>query len=83
MKWKNVWMLKVRGCLDLREESISSDDCSELGPQNFDCDMSIVLDVVCEIDSRHSARAKLSLDSIPFTDCGGQSRGNRCVVWRL
>jgi hypothetical protein len=57
-------MLKVRSSLDLSEEAISADHGSKLRSQDFHRDLSIVLDILREIDCRHSSCAQLALDTI-------------------
>ncbi len=45
----------------------------ELRSQNFHCDKAIVLDVLREVNGRHSARAELSLDAVAIRKCSGES----------
>ncbi len=58
-------MLQVRCDLNLAQESFSTQHRTELGLQDFYCDIAIVLDVVSQIDRGHATDAQLSLDVIP------------------
>jgi hypothetical protein len=63
----------IRRRLNLGEKSFCADDSRELGSQNFYCDKAIVLDVLREVNGRHSARAELSLDAVAIRKCSGES----------
>lgn len=57
-------MLKVRGGLDLGEESVGPDDSGELRFENLDRDLPLVLQVIGQVDRGHSAFAEFALQSV-------------------
>ncbi len=65
-------MIEAGGDLDFREEAFGTERGGELGPQDLDGDVAIVLEVLREIDRGHAARAELPLDAVAV----GQSRGD-------
>ena len=50
--------------LHFREEALGAERGGELGAQDLDGDVAIVLEVVREIDGGHAARAELALDAV-------------------
>jgi hypothetical protein len=71
---KDVGMLEARGCLDLDHEAFSAEDGCELGFQNFDGDLALVLEVVGEVDGSHSALAELADDAVAPLERRRQTR---------
>ena len=61
---EDVGMLQRRDRLDLAQEPRGADDRGELGLQDLDGDLAVVLQVLREIDGGHPARAELALDAI-------------------
>ncbi len=57
-------MLKVGGGLDLGEEPLGPNDSSQLGLQNLQRDLPLVLQVIRQVDRRHAALAQLALDGV-------------------
>jgi hypothetical protein len=63
-------VLQVGRRLDLGEEPLSADDRRELGLEHLERDASLVLQIVSEIDRRHTPFAELTLDAIAtFQGC--------------
>ena len=58
---QDVWMLQVRGRLDLGQEPIGSDHRRELGTEQLERHLAIVLRVVREVNDGHSTGAKFAL----------------------
>ena len=61
---EDVRMLQGRDRLDLAQEPLGTDDRGELGLQDLDGDLAVVLEILREIDGGHAARAELALDAI-------------------
>jgi hypothetical protein len=70
-----VRMLQVRRRADLGEETLGADYGRELRSQDFERDFTIVLQVLREIDGRHSARAELALDAVTVSNSRGKAFG--------
>lgn len=52
---------------------VGADHRRELGSQDFHRNFAVVLDVLREVDRRHSARAELALDSVTVGERGGKT----------
>ena len=57
-------MLQVRRRLDLSEEPLRSDHCCEFRLQHLQRHLTLVLDVVREIDRSHPALTEFTLDAV-------------------
>src|SRR5487761_2103158 len=64
-------MLQVGRGLDLGQEALAADHGRELGAQDLQRDLAVVLEIVGEINGRHAARAELALEAV----AGGEGRG--------
>ncbi len=64
---QNVGVLERRGDLDLAEEPLAAQDGGQLGLQQLDGDVAVVLQVLREEDRRHPAFAKLPFDPVPVS----------------
>lgn len=71
---KNVRMLQPRRGLDLGEESIGAENCTEFRMQQLDGDVAVVLVIVREVHGRHVPRAELTLDAIAAGECGCEAK---------
>ncbi len=67
---EDVRVLEVGGRLDLLHESLGPEHRREFGPQHFDGDLAVVLQVVGEVDVRHAARTQLFSDGIAVGEGG-------------
>lgn len=67
-------MLQVRGDADFAEEPIGAEHGAELGVEELDRHMSLVPDIIREIDGRHAAGANLAFDRVPVGESFGQSQ---------
>ena len=65
-------MLEVGGGLDLGQEPLGSDDGRELRAQDLDGDLAVVLEILGEVDGRHTACAQLPLDAVALGERGAQ-----------
>ena len=74
-------MLQIRSRLDLAQEPLGADDGRQLGAQHLDGDVAIVLEVVRQVDRRHTARAELALDAIPIGEACGQAEEVVVHLW--
>jgi hypothetical protein len=61
---EDMRVLQVGGRLDLGEESLGPHHGGELGLQDLERDLALVLEVVGEVDGRHAALAELALDTV-------------------
>ena len=59
---------------DLTQESLVAQRRGELGPQDLQRDLALVLEIVGQIDRGHAARAQLALEAVAVGEGGGQSR---------
>ena len=66
-------MLEVGGGLDLDQEPLGPDHGGELGPQDLEGDLAIVLEVLGEIDGGHAAGTQLALDAVAIGQCSGEA----------
>ncbi len=64
-------MLEVGRDLDLVEKALGTEHGGELGLENLNRDLAVVLHVVGEVDRGHAAGAELALDRVAV----GQRRG--------
>ena len=66
-------VLQVGGGLDLLDEPLGAEHGGELGAEDLDDGLAIVLEVVREIDCRHPARTESPLDRILLREHGGET----------
>ncbi len=64
MERKDVRVLEVRGRLDLAEEPLGSHHGGWLRLQDLQRDLALVLQVVRQVDGRHSTFAQFGLDAV-------------------
>ena len=57
-------MLEIGGELDLGEEPLGADHGGQLGAQQLERDLAVVLQVLGQVHRRHPAGADLALDPI-------------------
>ena len=57
-------VLEVRRRLDLSEEAFGSDYCREFRLQHLQRDLTLVLDIVGQVDGRHAALTEFGLDVV-------------------
>lgn len=62
-------MLKARNDLNLAEEPIRADRCSQLRMQDLERYRAPVSNIVSEIDAAHAAAADFTLDDVPAGKC--------------
>jgi hypothetical protein len=65
---QDVRVVQPSGDLDLVQEPGGADFLGQVGPQDLDRDVTVVLEIVGEKDARHTALAQLALEAVP----GGQ-----------
>ena len=70
---ENVGMLQARGGLDLGEEAVTADDGAQLGVQDLDGDLAVVLQVFGEVDRGHAALAQLALEAVAVAERGTEA----------
>ena len=68
-------MAEVRGGLDFPEEALGAECGGELGAENLDGHLAMVLEVLGEVDRGHAALAELALDAVAITQCGSEVFG--------
>ena len=65
-------MLQLRGDLDLAQESVGANGDSKLRAEDLDSDLTVVTDVVREVDGGHATFADQTLDGIALFERGTQ-----------
>src|SRR6185312_8434102 len=69
---QNMWMLQIRGELDLLEKAVGAQHRRQLCVQNLYGNFTVMLDVLGEIYRGHTARAELALDRVPVSKGAAQ-----------
>ena len=54
-------MVQLRRDLDLLQKPLRAECCGEVGAENFECDITVELQVFGEVNRRHTTRADLPL----------------------
>ena len=67
----------ARGGLDLLHEALGAEHGGELGLQDLEGDLAVVLEVLGEVDRRHAALAELALDAVAIGEGGREAIGGR------
>ena len=57
------------------EEPLGAEHRAELGAEDLEGDLAIVLQVAGEVDDGHAAGAELALDDVAVVECGCDQRG--------
>jgi hypothetical protein len=70
-------VLQIRRDANLSEKSLDTEDRAEFRLQHFERDTSIVLDVACTIDRRHSADTDLVFNAVAASERRSQLLGVR------
>ena len=70
---QDVRMLQARRGADFAQEPVPAEGGAQIGMQDLDGDVAVVLDVVGEVYGRHPAGAKFALDRV----AAGEGRGER------
>src|SRR4051794_4176190 len=66
-------MVEPGGDLDLGEEPLDTEHGAELGAQDLERDLAVVLEVGGEEDGRHAAGAELAFDAVALLERGGEA----------
>ena len=61
-------VLEIGGGLDFAEEAISAECGGELGAEDLDGDLAVVLEVFGEVDGGHAALAEFANDAIAVSE---------------
>jgi hypothetical protein len=69
---EDIGVLELRGDLDLSDEAWPSHRGGELLTQHFERDLAPMPNVLCQVDGRHAALPKLSLDAIAAPEGRGE-----------
>ena len=69
-------MLEPGGDLDLAGEALGAEGGGELGAQDLERHLAVVLQVLGEVDGGHAALAELPLDAVALGE-GGLQSGHR------
>jgi hypothetical protein len=72
-------MVKARRKVDLAQETLGTDRDGQLGPQDLDRHMAVVLEILRQIDDGHAPATQLMLDGVVFGERGtkgGQGVGH-------
>jgi hypothetical protein len=67
-----VNMLETGLDLDLAEEALWSHRCGQVGSQDLDGNVAVMLQVLSEVDRGHATVADLSLNPVTVRECGAQ-----------
>ena len=68
MNAQNVRMLQAGGDFDFLHEAIGAEGGREVGTEDLECYLALVVDVFGEIHRRHPALAQLALDDVAVTE---------------
>lgn len=71
---ENVWVLKIRGCLDLLHEPLGAQRRSKFRPQHLYRHLPIVFHILGEIHGGHATFTELAFDSVAIRERGRQLR---------
>jgi hypothetical protein len=74
---QDVRVLQLGGGGDLLHEPLGAEDGSQLGFQDLDRDLAIVLQVLGEVHRGHAAPPQLALDAVALGERGGQALCDR------
>ena len=80
---EDMGMLERGDSLDLAQEPLGPDDGGELGAQDLDRDLAVVLQVLGQVDRGHAALAELPLDAVMLGERSLQSGCRLGHVWGL
>ena len=69
---EDVGVLQRRDGLDLTQEALGADDGGQLGAEDLDGDLAVVLEVLGEVDRGHAALAQLALEAVAVGEGGTQ-----------
>ena len=67
---QDIRVLKTGGRADLASKSLGLECRSQLCVQHLQRHLAVVLYVLCEVDRRHAATAKLALQDVPIAEGG-------------
>ena len=76
---QDVGVLQRRGGLDLHHEALGADDGGELGLQDLERHLAVVLEVLGQVHRGHAPLAELPLDAVAVGQ-GGNEAGKRVGV---
>ena len=76
VQWKDVRMLQLGGDLDLTEESVGPEGGGKLGAQDLERHLAAVLEILGQVDRRHSALSQLTVEPVSVDESGAQSFQN-------
>ena len=68
-------MLEIRGDLNLRLESIDTNDRAKVGTQHLERDLAIVPEIAREVDLRHPALTHEAIDGVATSESGSEGVG--------
>ena len=57
-------MIEPRGEVNLAKKSVGTERNREIWVKNFERDDAIVLDILCQVNRRHSAATELAIDRV-------------------
>ncbi len=69
-------MLELRGGGDLLHEPVGAQDGGQLGLEDLDGHLPVVLEIFGQVHGGHPALAQLPLDAVAVRQGGGQAIGN-------
>ena len=61
-------MLEVGGDLHFAEETLGAEGGGQVGPEDLDCDLAVVFEVLGQVDRGHPARAEFPLDPVSASE---------------
>ena len=75
---EDVRVVEPGGDLDLGQEPFVAEDGAELGAEDLEGDLAVVLEVGGEVDRGHPAGAELALDAVAVFQRGGEAERVCC-----
>ncbi len=70
---QDMGVIEPGGDLDLAQETLPTEDSSQLRAKDFDRDRPVMLDVLGEVDRRHATGTEFPLDGVAVGEGGGEA----------
>jgi hypothetical protein len=70
---QDVGVIERRGDPDLAGEPVGAEQRSELGPEDLDRHLAVMLEIVRQVDGRHPAPAELALEGVAAPEGGAEA----------
>ena len=68
--------MQASGGFDFEEEAFRAEDGGQVGAEHLDRDLALVLEIVGQVDGRHTTLAELALEAVAVGQRGGEAFRN-------